>query len=311
MMSPRHPDHERAHNNIKDNEKAKYVIGMVVCTIITMLISILVFGGLRFVAFDEYAIAYSGLTQEPNENILTEGTHWLSVDTSLYVYSRVVKPIQLNNFKCLAKDGIVININIKFQFQVRQETLIDVFFQFGEEHNLIRHMTDIAKDSLRDTCGKFFAREFASMRSDIQTKFEIQLSNDFTDSNAYTTVNSLQLENYSFPPTLNDAIDDKQQALQDKDKAQQEREGELTIIETERLIAEVQAEKTLIKSQAEIDSIILEANTTANTVYEVWNNRGITYKLIMDGLEMTAPDFINEYLTTEVLGSSQNIITNY
>lgn len=274
-----------------------------------ILICVFVFGGIRFVAFDEYAIAYRTIVQTPDDIILTEGTHWLSIDTELYTYSRVVKPVQLNGFKCLSQDGIIIDLNVKFQFQIKQEELLDIFFEFGEQNELERHMTDIAKDSLRDTCGKFRATNFPNKRSEIQTKMEEKLIDDFRISNSHTILNFLQLENFSFPDILDDAIDDKQQALQDKDKALQEREGQLTIAETKRLTAEVEAEKTLIQAQAEVNSIILEANTTANAVYAVWNNRAITFKEIMDNIGMTVVDFVNEYLKAEILGSSENIIT--
>jgi len=303
------------HNNSSDlnctESQAKASVGACLCCIVIILICIFTLGGIRFVAFDEYAIAYYGITQMPDDNILTEGTHWLSIDSELFVYSRVVKPIQLNDFKCLSKDGIVINLNIKFQYQIKQEELLDVFFEYGEEPELIRHMTDIAKDSLRDTCGKFNATNFPNKRSEIQAQFETQLTSDFINSRAHTTVNFLQLENYNFPEVLNDAIDDKQRALQDKDKALQEREGELTIAETRRLTTKVEAEKILIQAQAEVNSIILEANTTANAIYEVWNNRGISFKLIMDSLQMSSEDFINHYLSAEILGNSKNIITNF
>ncbi len=289
--------------------KIKYSVGGCCCCIALLLICIFTFGGIRFVAFDEYAIAYYGFTQEPDINILTEGTHWLRVDTALFTYSRVVKPIQLNNFNCLSKDGIVINLNIKFQYQIKQEDLIDVFFEFGEEEQLIRHMTDIAKDSLRDTCGKFEATDFPNRRSEIQTRLETQLAADFIKSNAHTLVQFLQLENYGFPDVLNDAIDDKQRALQDKDKALQEREGQLTLAETVRLTAEVEAKKTRIQGDAEALSIILEANTTANAVDELWDSRRITFKLIQDVLGMTAPEFVWDYLSAEILGNSQNVLS--
>jgi hypothetical protein len=136
---------------------------------------------------------------------------------------------------------------------------------------------------------------------------EENLASHFIKSHSHTTINFLQLENYDFPKILDDAIDRKQTSLQDKEKALNEREGQLTIAETKRLSSQIDADKIIIKAQAEVNSILLEANTTSNFINSKWDSRAQTFFHIKTQLNMTAPEFINEYLKNLIIKESSNI----
>ena len=100
---------------------------------------------------------------------------------------------------------------------------------------------------MRNVISRYQAIQFYSERSTIESEIKNQLTHDFITSNTHADITFLQLENYEFPEVLSDAIKDKQRGEQDLDTATNEREGALTQVETELLIAQVDAEKRNIQ----------------------------------------------------------------
>lgn len=296
-----------------ENEDLKkirnYCIGFF-AIIIFILILYFSFGGIRYVAFDEYGIQYYTFTAQVSDKILTEGTHWLSTDSAIFYFKRTLQQIKLQNFECMSLDGIKITMNINIQYQLNQEKLIEVLFDIGENEDFINYITIICRNSISNSCTKFEASDFSNKRNEVQEYFEFNLQDFIKKNNDYCSINFIQLENYEFPDRLDDAIDLKQQSLQDKEQALNEREGQLTIAETKKLAAQINANIIIIKAQAEVNSIILEANTTSSTINSIWDNRQQSYILTMNNFEMNADQFINNYLYNQIIQNSKNIILN-
>lgn len=270
-----------------------------------ILLCILLFGGIRFIGFDEYGIVYYTITQQPDEEIITQGTHWLSIDSEVYRYSKIIIEQRFNNLNCLSSDGIKIVINVKLYYQYKQEELLDIFWEYGEASKIENYIKLTAHSGIQDTCSKFIATDFPNKRSEVQSNLEWDLANRFARSKTHSTVNSVQLENYSFPDELNDAIDQKQIALQDKEKAENERQGQLTIAETQKKIADIEAEKIIIKGRAEAESIILESNTTATAITQKLTARALTFLQIKNELQMNTTEFVQGYLKGFVIKESE------
>jgi len=298
-----------------------------------LLTVILVPVSIRDINHEEYGIRYEGLTKKVVNQIYEEGKYVFEPQTEVFKYNKVQGTIAFQNenlLECLSKDGIIIYASIIYQYQLRKEELFKIFWEFGTENRLKELFTSVSKDSVRNVISRYEAIQFYSERSTIESEIQNQLTQDFITSNAHADITFLQLVNYEFPEELSDAIKEKQRGEQDLDTATNEREGALTQVETELLIAQVDAEKRNIQALTESEKIILDAETQveiilnkaeaeANVILingesmaistqELWEKRFIYYETIRDNMGMTNEEFVNNYLYSLVLNQANQPI---
>ena len=298
-----------------------------------LLTVILVPVSIRDINHEDYGIRYEGLTKKVVNKIYGEGKYVFEPQTEIFKYNKVQGTISFQNenlLECLSKDGIIIYASIVYQYQLRKEELFKIFWEFGTEDRLKELFTSVSKDSIRNVISRYEAIQFYSERSTIESEIQNQLTQDFITSSTHADITFLQLVNYEFPEVLDDAIKEKQRGEQDLDTAINEREGALTQVETELLIAQVDAEKRNIQALTESEKIILYAETQveiilnkaeaeANVILingesmaistrELWEKRFIYYETIRDNMGMTNEEFVNNYLYSLVLNQANQPI---
>ena len=280
------------------------------CCLGILLTVILIPLSINDVSHDQYAIKYDSLTNKVSDSIVEEGKHVFTPATELFYYNKIVKTISFEDFTCLTSDGINIEMNLDIQYQLYKDQLFDLFWEFGEEGNVKQFMRDITQDSVRDTCGKYEALDFLENRDGIQSDMETSLSYDFNISTAHAELTFLELANYEYPHILNQAIDEKQSALQDIEIAESEEEGQLTIANTAKAVAESEALTLIDQAEGTATATNTAANEEIESIAEVWEARKSTYESLMATLGMTVDEFVEEYLYGVILNNAQNAYTN-
>lgn len=280
------------------------------CFIGILLICILIPLSVFDISHDDYAIKYDGLTKNVDNKVYEEGKYLFTPETELFYYNKIVVTISFKDFVCLTSDGINIEMNLDFQYQLTKDELFDVFWEFGKEGKLKRLLKDIAHDSIRDVCGKYEATDFPDKRDTIQSDMEETLTEDFTLSNSHAELQYLELVNYEYPDSLNVAIDSKQTALQDIDNAENERDGELTTAETAYNTVETEAETLINQAEGTATTTLTTAEEEATSIEEVWQSRLDTYYTLMEEMSMNGEEFVEEYLHGVIIQNAKNIYTN-
>ncbi len=283
---------------------------VITCCIVIVIFLILIFGGIKNVSQEQYALAYNSIQKTLDDEIYTEGKYFVKIWINMFFYNKIVVPIEFNGLQCLTRNGIIITTDILFQYRLIETELFDIFWEYGKEENLVEFMRDVAEDSLRDSCGKYLASDFPDKRSAIQLDMRDSLDTAFSYSRAHAEVVFLEIENYEFPSSLNRAIDRKQNALQDINNAYNERDGKLTAAETDKLVAIIEAEGIQIEAAAEAAAVLADATAEADSIAEIWQNRQQVYTTIMNAMNMTAEEFVDEYLTGIVIHGSYNPVIN-
>lgn len=279
------------------------------CFIGILLTVILIPISIYDVSQEKYALRYDDLTKKVENKIYTEGKYLLTPETEMFYYNKVVKTLEFTDLVCLSNDGIYITMNIDVQYQLRKEELFDIFWEYGVEKSLRSLLSDIVLDSVRDVCGKYHALDFPDKRNEIQSDMQNTLTIDLNLTNSHTDIQYLQLVNYEFPSELNDAIDEKQIALQDIENANNEYDEKITQAETNYKTAEIQAETILNQAEGTATTIKTKANAEAESIAEQWNSRRNTYILLMEEMEMNVDDFVSQYLYGVILQNHKNTIT--
>merc|ERR1712087_86564 len=207
---------------------------------------------------------------------------------------------------CLTSNGIGVPVVVDIQFQIPKAEVFTIFSEFGEFGRLNGYLQLVGSDSIRDSIGKYTAKDFYEYRAVIQDMIEADMIVAVAEAQAHAEETTVVLSNYDFPYELDQAIALKRSAQNDIAIAENERDGELMEAETLYLTAVINAEKVQIEAQAEVDSILAEANAKATSIVEVWTNRESTYNEIKTSLNMTASEFIENYLTAIVLQAAAN-----
>jgi len=291
------------HTMNADNPLLKY-IGGGFCGIGLLLTVILLPVSIKKVAHDEFGIRYEGLTKEVHrDEVYEEGKYLCAPETKMYLYPRTIQKMTLD-LECLSSNGIEVAVTIDVQYQIPKVNIFSIFDEFGEVGNLEHYLRFVGDDSVRDSVGKFTAKHFYESRADIQSTIEEDMVVSMKRAKAMINVTTVVMSNYDFPEELTAAISDKRSAQNDIEIAESEREGELVEAETDWLTAKISAEQLAIEAEAEVNSILAEANAKATSIVETWANRNSTYSNIKNTLGLNSSEFVEQYLTSVVIESA-------
>ena len=238
-----------------------------------------------------------------------EGKYVCTPQTTMFTYKNTVQKLSLD-FDCLTSNGIEMYVAVDIQTQIPKKQVFSIFDEFGESGRQLSYIKLVAADSIRDSCGKFTAQDFYLSRAAIQQEMETDMMHTARQSKSHINVTSVVLSNFEFPASLDAAIQNKRAAENDIEIAQNEREGQLTEAETALKVAVTNAERLLIEAQAEVDSLLAEADAKRTSIEQVWANRQSVYVSIADAMNMTASQFVDQYLASVVLQAASNPVTS-
>lgn len=287
-----------------ENNVKKYTAGGFCCFGVLLMV-ILLPVSVKDVAHNEYGIRYDGLTKTVHSMVYEEGKFMCTPQTSMFLYVSTIQKLTLD-MTCLTSNGIGVPVIVDIQYQIPKDNVFTIFDDFGETNQLEKYLKLVGADSIRDSIGKYTAKDFYEYRAVIQDMIEADMIVAVAEAQTHVEVTTVVLSNYDFPAELDMAIALKRSAQNDIAIAENERDGELMEAETLWLTAVINAEKVQIEAQAEVDSILAEANAKASSIVEVWANRESTYDAIKTSLTMSATEFIDDYLTAIVLQDANN-----
>lgn len=288
-----------------DNTAAKW-IGGGICGFGCLLMVILLPVSIKNVAHNEYGIRYDDLTKNVHSTVYQEGKYMCTPQTTMFLFKSTIQKQSLE-MTCLTANGIGVSVIVDIQYQIPKDNVFTIFEEFGGDSNRLKtYIRLVGADSIRDSIGKFTAKDFYEYRAVIQDMIEADMIKAVAVAKTHVNITTVVLSNYDFPPELDVAIQEKRGAQNDIPIAENERDGELMEAETAWLVAKTNADRLRIEAEAEVSSILAEANAKASSIVEVWTNRQSTYSEIMTSLNMTSAQFIENYLTAIVLQAATN-----
>lgn len=292
-------------------KKIRNKIFVGICCIGSILACVLIPLSIWNIDYSEYGIAYNNHTCTPNKEVFEQGKYFVGIATTMFRYNRIVVTTDFtgdNGISCLTLDGIQVALDVTFQYQIIKKELLTIFFDFGMEAHLQDFLEVTARDSIRDTCATKTAQNFYEERGGIEQDMTAALISDVLLARAHILVKLFQLKNVELPIELKSAIEQKQRSEQDIDNALNERAGALINAQTKLETAKVEAATVIIVAEAEATAIMTEAQESLTAITQVFRNRGSVYKFIMDQTNMTASEFVNDYLYGVIVGGSEKPI---
>lgn len=252
-----------------------------------VLASILIGIAVKKVENDEVALVYNTISKsfDYNQTPLQQGRYFLPIGTKLFKFKRTfqLKSLEGNDsVDCVTRDGLEVNLEVTFQYRIKQDKLTSLFLLTGEDfENLIELQTLAA---IRDTCGKWTSSDFYYQRQQVQD--DIGQSVDTNLNTIYCDGGFLQLVNVKFDQSFVSAIQQVQVSSQDIIQALNERAQVITQAQTVLLQAEQTANIILIKARAEAQVRIIQANNEAQSINATMSSQKTAFYSLKQTLNM-------------------------
>ena len=270
-------------------------VGFVLFCCGVLLMIILLPLSIQKVDENEMAIPYGKYSCKAGDP-LDAGRHTLSPDDRLYVYDRKFITNTNEGLRCVSKDGLIITLNVAFQYQIKKDDLKSIFFEIGTQKNLDQYIDIITQDAVRDVCSKFKGEEYFSHRGDVEVEMQRAITHAINSARCFVEPGGVQLKNIALPQSFIEAIESKQLALEDVDVALNEREQTLIEARTKQKEAELEAEIVKVKADANASAILISANEQADARLSQWAERTENIKIDLTNLGLTPEEYVNDYL---------------
>jgi len=279
------------------------------CTTIILMVIILLLISLTSLNYDEFGIAYNRLSKSIDDEVYEEGRHFLSIPSLFIIYKRTVQSISWgkdSRITCYSSEGLELTMEIKVQFQITKDKLLNIFHRFGKEEQYINFLHNFIKYNIINQCGNFYAQQYYFNRSVIEKNLESNMKTLANINDLGSEIILLQLIAVSHPGEYNSINEDKQKLLQDRLKFIRQREEQINKEITEYLKIEKTIEILMIDSYGQANSTVIVAQKMAEAETNKWRTRQIVFGKYRD-----QPGELISFLKYFMIRSKDNLIQKF
>eukprot|EP01006_Ploeotia_vitrea_P027850 TRINITY_DN60629_c0_g1_i1.p1 TRINITY_DN60629_c0_g1~~TRINITY_DN60629_c0_g1_i1.p1 ORF type:complete len:379 (-),score=38.49 TRINITY_DN60629_c0_g1_i1:117-1253(-) len=276
----------------------------VTCVAMVTVGIILIAISFRRVEHDELAVTYGKWTKKIGDEVLSEGRHLLYPGVELIRFTRTVVNIEHVNgtgLFCLTSDGVEVLLDVIVQLQIDSEEVQEVIDEFGSQPNFMEYQNSISRDLLRVSCSLYTAEQFYFQRRAINDHMEDFLKKGFPKAGTHSDVRLVQLVAVTLPGSIVRAIEQTQVAVQDSEKALNERGAILIQAETELLRSQKAYDIALINAGATSTAISARMDEQIAQTVEQWKQRTDAFSSVYKAFKMKPGEFLRAYMEAELL----------
>ena len=253
----------------------------------------------REVSQSEYVVLYDTYNREFN-GVKEQGRYTTGVGVKFFPFQRTLQDLSLGKVLCLSGDKIEIELRVKVQMRLREDSLIPlVLRQFSDKDHHRDFLKHIARSTLISSCLAYDVNDYFSSRSQVDRDMFENLQKSINDQDFGADVEFFQLVTIQLPEPLVEVITVKQNIEQELITATNDRTNELIQATTDFLEAEQVAEVTLIDANNTAKIITNQAEAQEEIIRSKWFNAGEAYSSVAENLNLDEKDFV-EYLSAEL-----------
>lgn len=283
----------------------KVVAGLVFGVIIVVMIIVLVATSLKKLASDQVGLAYDTINKDLDKTAKKEGLHNGPPGFEFIIFPSVYKTLTFDNLQCLNADGVIITLDVTYQYKAQAAKLYDIVMNFKDYEGYKTVLQYTGESALHEACSYFNTSQFQSERGAFQEKVREKIIEKYEV--LYCDITDLQVSNIARPSEYESAIRSKERAREDIQVAFNERPRLITEAETEKREANTTAQ--IILDKANSDARILQARATAEAegIIQQYEKEAEAYQQILSdsGLGFTVEGFIS-YMGVRVISSAKN-----
>lgn len=189
----------------------------------------------------------------------------IQIDNRIQKNGHDDKPLSLTAF---TKDTQQVSINYTVNYRINKENASKLYKEIGLDY-FKTVLTPIIQESVKIECAKYTANELLENRDKLAQDIEKDIKIKFSQN--YIDLTATAIEDLSFSDEYEKAVEQKQVALQDKLKAEQE-------AEKKKVVADADAYVEIAKAKAEAEANELKNKTISDNLirYEAvqkWNGQ--------------------------------------
>lgn len=278
------------------------LIGVGIALFVTL---VLLFFSARKLNSYELGIKYDNIAKVLYESVNGEGLHFGPPGFSFIIFPSVYKTMEFRDISCLNKDGVVIEVDVSYQFKANAKHMKTLVEQFEDFDGYKKILLASGKSAVHDTCANFSTTEFQTDRGKFQESLR-EVMRSYCES-LYCELNDLQVNSLQRPLAFESAVKDKEAAKENIRVAENERPRLLLQAETELEQAKKQADIILNNANTQSKILMNKAQTEAKSLEFQYQKDTEVYKAVKDqqGLDN---DALISYMTIRAISSSKNEI---
>lgn len=253
------------YDDFQEKNKVTNYMYLLVAVIFTLVMS----------AFSKVDTGHTGILVSfgrPDEKTYGEGIifrapwkNMIQIDNRIQKNGHDDMPLSLTAF---TKDTQQVSINYTVNYRINKENASKLYKEIGLDY-FKTVLTPIIQESVKIECAKYTANELLENRDKLAQDIEKDIKIKFQQN--YIDLTASAIEDLSFSDEYEKAVEQKQVALQDKLKAEQE-------AEKKKVVADADAYVEIAKAKAEAEANELKNKTISDNLirYEAvqkWNGQ--------------------------------------
>ncbi|UCG04491.1 MAG: hypothetical protein JSW11_11010 [Candidatus Heimdallarchaeota archaeon] len=274
------------------DRRKKILGGIFVCAIVVTSVFIVYFI-LAFdsVGYNQYALNQNGLTQEIENKVYEKGFYHIGPLNRFIKFPTTVQPIEFYESYRLdsrTKDGLLIHIQLSFQYKLRKNDLIHLYGTFALDYE--NYFVSQSRTTLRDVASFYNAIEFFNNRTfigDIMFEYLIQ------DIDAmYADVVYFQLREIDLPDEFEEALKQVQIAQQQYQIALYEQEAAIIRAQTQIIEAQAEANITVVLAEADAEAYLINMEAQAEALNITLTAERLAYYAMGQQLNLSSSELL-------------------
>lgn len=217
----------------------------------------------------EYALNWDTLTQRVSEIPVQPGLVFLgSPFHQLIIYPGTVQNIVFSTadtphdeLNARTSDGLQVVLEVTFQYQLIEGEIYNLYMDFGAESYEDIYF-DVASHLISEAAAKYSANQFFNSKEVIASALQVKLD-EYFGAHLHAHVMSVQIQSCRLPDAFNQAIMDTMTQQQNITNAAKYLDQQTVSLETNLMVAEKQANATLLQAHGAAQQILLQAEAAS------------------------------------------------
>lgn len=253
--------------------------------VVGILIVILISVSLKKLASNELGISYDNIAKKLGQDVQYEGLHSGPPGFSFIIFPSVYETMEFSDISCLNKDGVIIELDVSYQFKANgmfMRTLVEQFKDFSGYKRILKAS---GKAAVHDSCANFSTTDFQTNRGKYQESLRDimrQYCNDL-----HCELNDLQVNKVERPREFETAVKEKEAAKENIKVATNERPRKILQAQTE--LAQALKQSEIIMNNANTHAKILKnkATTVAKSLKFQYDKDYEVYKQVKESQKLS------------------------
>lgn len=276
------------------------LVGAIVIVILGIIIS-----SVKKLNSTELGLKYDNIAKKLSTQIDIEGLHLGPPGFSFIIFPSVFQTMEFQQINCLNKDGVIIDLDVSYQFKANAKYMRTLVEQFKDFDGYKKVLLSSGKSAVHDSCANFTTTEFQTDRGRYQEKLR-EIMRDYCNS-LHCLLNDLQVNNLQRPEEFENAVKEKEAAKENIRVALNQRPRLIIQAETELDKAKKQAEIILNNANTEAKITKIKADNEAKALEYEYEKDMNVYKQVKDSQNLDN-DALISYMTIRAISNSKNDI---